>query len=280
MCNPPLEENSNNVREIQQNFQKCLSVTDDYTLVAQFYRIPVVSYRKAVWSSSRPFKNIFFDDVAHPSFSVHQLMADVLFSSWLRVAQLALRCASSKRYDTLGASLLSDPVLFEQYDSCRTPLSSYSAHRAIAGNRDKTNGIRTKGNWTLFEDKPGKPGWTFSGRAGAVISFRVRLGPEPRVVLSYLRSYVGVGRARIRFAENPSQSLDIDALWTQKVSFTVPLIITPSEQGTRQRKNGDSGIGLGAGLPPNSWANLEIEALGPSVKGGFGKLKIVSVLSC
>ena len=42
---------------------------------------------------------------------------------------------------------------------------------------------------TLYEDRPGKPGWISTGPAGSTIDFEVRFGARPLLAVSYLSSW-------------------------------------------------------------------------------------------
>lgn len=55
----------------------------------------------------------------------------------------------------------------------------------------------TKGNWSLIEDREGKPGWITTGPVGSRIEFAVAFGAEPRLQVVYDRSYEGFGSAEI-----------------------------------------------------------------------------------
>ena len=46
-----------------------------------------------------------------------------------------------------------------------------------------------RGNWTLYADRPGKPGWISTGPSGSTLEFDVRFGARPALALSYLSSH-------------------------------------------------------------------------------------------
>jgi hypothetical protein len=72
---------------------------------------------------------------------------------------------------------------------CKRP-STYFSGLALFGNASAyaASGITTKGDWRLFEDREGKPGW-ISTVFGSTITFPVTFGPNPRLMITYLRSY-------------------------------------------------------------------------------------------
>ena len=51
-------------------------------------------------------------------------------------------------------------------------------------------------NWKLREDRKGKPGW-ITNSAESSIAFPMQFGAHPRLVVSYLKSYKGLGKVRM-----------------------------------------------------------------------------------
>ena len=56
----------------------------------------------------------------------------------------------------------------------------------------------SRGNWTLYADRPGKPGFIFTGPHGSQLTFWLRFGAQPRLVLLYDRSYRGFADAVVQ----------------------------------------------------------------------------------
>ena len=53
-----------------------------------------------------------------------------------------------------------------------------------------------QGNWSLYEDRAGKPGFITTGPRFSTIEFQVAFGAQPRISLVYDRSYEGFGKVR------------------------------------------------------------------------------------
>ena len=104
------------------------------------------------------------------------------------------------------------PMYGEPYTSlfaaCDAPLSRYSAFDFFAQMKKghatdggegmvksviPTGPVVTAGNWTLYEDRPNKPGW-ISNELNSVITFNLKFGEQPRLSINYL------GPSAIRFA--------------------------------------------------------------------------------
>jgi hypothetical protein len=155
----------------------------------------------------------------HPSWRTHQLVADVTFLSVLSLAERTL-CASrplrrhprkSAWCGETGAAEHVAPVLtprlrqpisashvLAEFDVCDAPLSSFVASEAIAGRGAEPR--VAQGNFTLFEERRGKPGWITFGPVGSSLDFDLRFGSRPRAIVSFLRGYtadMGVLQVRI-----------------------------------------------------------------------------------
>jgi hypothetical protein len=135
---------------------------------------------------------------------------------------------------TMGAASLlnSAPVHLEQrgelaaplfagkhpslFSVCIHPLSRYSAEKSWTA-PGSPNPTVTNGNFTLYADVPGKPGW-ISSTPGSTIQFKLRFGLAPKLSISYLRSYEGFGVGQIEFPDN--KRILFDSRWEQKVSQT------------------------------------------------------------
>ncbi|KAH8094414.1 hypothetical protein JL720_4415 [Aureococcus anophagefferens] len=76
---------------------------------------------------------------------------------------------------------------------CGAALSTYDARRAFAANASAAPRPRVvRGDWTLAEDRPGKPGW-IATTAGSLLAFDAEFGPSPRLVVVFTRSYASFG---------------------------------------------------------------------------------------
>ena len=98
---------------------------------------------------------------------------------------------------------ISTKEYWDLYQTCSQPLSFYSARSHFNASdfyhgKKQDSGVRvTCGNWTLYEDRPGKPGWISTGPKGSIIEFDVKFGKEPRLIVGYLKSYEGLGQVKV-----------------------------------------------------------------------------------
>jgi len=59
-----------------------------------------------------------------------------------------------------------------------------------------------RGNWTLYEDRRGKPGWISHGPNGSTLAFELEFGKWPAASLVYLRGFDGgLAEVRVRMAD-------------------------------------------------------------------------------
>merc|ERR1712039_1162646 len=56
---------------------------------------------------------------------------------------------------------------------------------------------RVDGSWRLFTDVPNKPGWIAQGNITDWLVFPVSFGPNPKLSITYLRSYEKLGEAEV-----------------------------------------------------------------------------------
>lgn len=155
---------------------------------------------------------LVFSDPRHPDFRGHEYLRAGLataFTSLIRVAsssQPVLPLGSSK-----GPSLplpRSSASFLSQHSICEQPASVYTAadglaRAASAGSTSAGSGRNVSvlsGDWRLYEDRPGKPGWIGAGDDGATIEFVVRFGQLPRLTIAYTLGYVGFAKVAVGFA--------------------------------------------------------------------------------
>ena len=67
--------------------------------------------------------------------------------------------------------------------------------------------------WRWSNEGRGKPGWVTT-QVGATMTFNLTFGKHPSFVLSYLRSYEGLGSAEVSLN---GQSHSLDPTWDAKV---------------------------------------------------------------
>ena len=139
----------------------------------------------------------------HPTWHAHQMLADVLLSAtsallrdarhgqaWTRHGNESHSSNQSKAL-RLPAPFVALDVL-KAHSVCSRLLSHYSADDSfrLRNSFAAVDGVDTSdGNWSLYEDVPGKPGWISDGPGGGSISFALRFGNAPLAVLTYLLGY-------------------------------------------------------------------------------------------
>jgi len=121
----------------------------------------------------------------HPPWTVYKLISEIIRDCIEQ--HWGAQCNSSQNLERKPT--LSSAKSLEKLDICDVPKSQYSAFAPPA------TGV-CNNEWELIEYRPGKPGWV-STSYSAKISFNVTFGPHPRLVLTYLRSYVGLGTAEM-----------------------------------------------------------------------------------
>ena len=160
-------------------------------------------------------------DFKHPEWPTHQLIAYVIAYSWelerLRACQFISDRKMIGDVDLIHTALhswipyhqghmphhISKNEYWNRYQTCSQPISFYSARSHFNASNffhgDKhDSGVRvTSGNWTLYEDKVGKPGWITTGPKGSTIEFDVKFGNGARLVIGYLKSYEGLGKVEV-----------------------------------------------------------------------------------
>lgn len=136
---------------------------------------------------------------AHPPWTTHQVIADVLANAWGVLWMYACSASTvnhtAEVYPAAGFAEQTfwPKSLVDEYEPCVQTLSRYAAH----DNKTLTP-TKISGDWALYEDRPGKPGWIASEQ-GATIRFRVGVGAVPRLMVTYLKSYESMGEATFTF---------------------------------------------------------------------------------
>lgn len=187
--------------------------------VARYYGLAAASYRSAMgWDENvRPSdaelrffwsrcNNIEDGDafMPHPRKVTHELVSDVVKYAFLRLlsrrsgaAAVAVDYLRSPRasgrppktgYSSVGRPCASEPG---------GPLTALSPRVGFAPAAPPARG------WRLYEDRPRKPGWIAGGIDAGGITFDVAFGEQPRLEISYLLSYTGMGAFNASVAIGP-----------------------------------------------------------------------------
>eukprot|EP00747_Dinoflagellata_sp_TGD_P212533 gnl/TRDRNA2_/TRDRNA2_85617_c0_seq1.p1 gnl/TRDRNA2_/TRDRNA2_85617_c0~~gnl/TRDRNA2_/TRDRNA2_85617_c0_seq1.p1 ORF type:complete len:373 (-),score=35.90 gnl/TRDRNA2_/TRDRNA2_85617_c0_seq1:378-1340(-) len=152
----------------------------------------------------------------HPPWQVHQYVADAV--TYALRQMLDSTCKRKGRIsltqDAAPFRPLSPGHELDRVTACVQPLSSYSATRPS----EKPTVV--SGNWTLYEDVAGRPGW-ISTEQGSIIRFPVRIGRSPMLTITYLHSYKGLGNAKVSLIAGSGSSTNtvLEGMWSKKYSL-------------------------------------------------------------
>lgn len=286
--------------------------------------MPLIMYRRVVhdpqvaWhpGCQRQKNQLWQNCGSHPGARVHTLIGHVVLASVLHVMSLLAAghqdpsaASSESRRASLPAPVATAAAR-QKNAMCRDPLSLFADWR--------TNGVRVvKGNWSYYEDRPGKPGWIVQAAAGAAIDFPLAFGTQPTAVLSYMRGYdADLGEVRVSMhdvsPQGPAVSVPVfvrpcngacwktsffqvdamredDAHVTQSASVTIDAGSTAMvnyafsndrvDNGQREGRGHKSYSGLlGFGVPQKARGTLRVTLLCPRTP--VCRFKIIAVMSC
>mmetsp|Transcript_3103 Transcript_3103/g.4726 ORF Transcript_3103/g.4726 Transcript_3103/m.4726 type:complete len:180 (+) Transcript_3103:789-1328(+) len=137
-------------------------------------------------------------------------------------------------------------------------------------------------NWKLREDRKGKPGWITHNSATsgeASISFPMQFGEHPRLIVSYLKSYKGLGKVNMTLN---NRTIILSGLYTSQeqpynVSQTAVLAL---EVWRPDPFVGFWNFPFGFNVPKHSNLTVTFSSDSKLNTNGASKFKIVSVSSC
>ena len=172
-----------------------------WTLVARervgtHYGVPVVP-AKSLFTEPVPTPRCWRGGPAikHQPYYAHERLAYGLHA-WL--------CSFRKRILALSPAPqgpppapIAPPELRERFRVCDTPLSVYDAIAMEHQPGDGPQPAILAGNWTLYADRPEKPGWISEGTEG-VIEFPLKFGASPRIMIVFTQGYEGFDDAHER----------------------------------------------------------------------------------
>jgi len=167
------------------------------------------------------------NDNSHPyCLPAHELLAQMV-AALIVEASTAEVCADAAEVDLIGvkskacttnAATKLDPFVVDGR-------GVLSVKERSAGQIDFP-GFSPEHAWELRMDRPGKPGWVARPGMGSysTVIFPVKLGPQGRVVVQYLRSYASLGNATCRLEGAPKTmeqgpELFLDGRWKNLYSL-------------------------------------------------------------
>tara|TARA_B110001452_G_scaffold257641_1_gene252037 strand:- start:2925 stop:3971 length:1047 start_codon:yes stop_codon:yes gene_type:complete len=288
-----------------------------YQVVAKHYSVPLIVYRSVFYDPQVAWhpgcqkeKNVWRHCGSHPGAPVHTMIGHVVLSSVLHVMSLLAAPHQNPPAVLSLPAPVATAAAMRNYALCRDPLSLFADWQ--------TSGVHVaKGNWSYYEDRPGKPGWIVQEAAGATIDFPLAFGAQPLAVLSYMRGYdLDLGEVRVSMhdvsPQGPAASVpafvrpcngpcwktsffqvdalrDDDARVTQSASVTIDAGSTAMvnyafsndrvDNGRREGRGHKTYAGLlGFGVPQNARGTLRVRLLCPRTP--VCRFKILAVMSC
>ena len=234
---------------------------------AVHYRVPFFSYDRAMQVFAKNetsaveimWSTMNLNERHHPAWSTHGLFADMLVS-WCNKAlnllarlpgadrsRLAksqsppqLRTAPSLQMDDAWIAPLRPGRPLASLEICIVPLTAHVARAPGPGSPN----MSLYRDWSLYEDRPAKPGWITEVVDGENLTFNVKFSSSPRLVVQYLRSYENIGTAEMGidsfWAWTSSQFPNIRtetnrfplrAWWEHRMSVTESLLFKPFAEG-------------------------------------------------
>eukprot|EP00747_Dinoflagellata_sp_TGD_P085633 gnl/TRDRNA2_/TRDRNA2_162953_c0_seq1.p1 gnl/TRDRNA2_/TRDRNA2_162953_c0~~gnl/TRDRNA2_/TRDRNA2_162953_c0_seq1.p1 ORF type:complete len:489 (+),score=36.85 gnl/TRDRNA2_/TRDRNA2_162953_c0_seq1:103-1569(+) len=260
----------------------CIPAREHQRKIADHYQVPGIDW--AELSASNPSANLWDtprgqETSSHPTWRTHQQIADTiamtLINVWHKGCRYRTRLASGMRYPPTTVWPTTKLNLFP---ACSMPLSSFQTIHI----KNSSQGVPSmKGDWRLYEDRPGKPGW-IAEVPGSIIDFPLRFGQSPRFAVTWLRSYEGLGKARLSM--NGHNKFVLDGIWPHNYLDHVSQSYSMWFQAdTSNDQSGDEGnpegVCNGFDIGPNSNHTLSVEILDAPDRPAH-KMKLISVLSC
>ena len=282
--------------------------------VTKWYGVPLLRYADVVQDADLAWSMgcRHGECAAHPRWQVHQLVADTLLYSYAALTH-ELCTASAHQPSRWNASLpptLSEALDLRRVAMCVRPSSHYSGAGHSSSAILSPGPPRVAfGNWSLYEDRPGKAGWITTGPKGSRVDFEVVFGAVPLLVIAYVRGYTeewGTVQVRLskvrrrgsllpeptpRFKWNSNKCnlharRDDDTRVTQTAVavFDAGQPYMQNHATMRSLPASFNGI-LGFGVPPHSTATLSVTLV--SCPGGVAnamdsgcKFKVTTVTAC
>jgi hypothetical protein len=289
---------------------RCVGLVREIANLAAHYGIPVISYADVVGEASITAEVCLKDispqwwgppDQTHPRWQVHQLMAETVQDCF--VQRWGSYCSAGTRSRVpvsltpmlRPATTLNAASDLQKVSTCDNPTTFYSALELIerAKRGEALEGIESH-NWPLTEDRANKPGF-IAESSDAEIKFAVRFGDVPRLIMTYLRSYEGLGNVQMSFMGIPfppelggaargDRSIVLEGLYASgspELAAHVSQSFLLSLQVQHEAFQIGVGIGgldgvVGFGINPGASHTLRFKATG----GDLHKFKLLTVTAC
>ena len=162
----------------------------------------------------------------------------------------------------------------DRLQGCAKPLTSVDWTTPTCCGEGACPGlVRRAGGWRCYADRIDKPTGFIATDAGATAEFSVRMSRLGRVVLSYLRSYEGMGRVRLALngQYDSENATTLDGRWESTTSQTHATVLMNADLP------GGEKLSLSARYPSEVRLGLRFEGGGPEAKAKF---KLLSLQTC
>lgn len=217
----------------------------------------------------------------HPPWSIHQYYADAV--AHVILSMLERVCAGQDVVPFKPDTTYAKKAELDEIPVCYEPKSLHKASKTVSlslknsatpllftvlSNDFKAKPTVLSGDWEIYEDKPGRPGW-ISKKKGSQISFPLQFGVQPTLIITHLKSYEGFGAATMHI-QTPSESsvgVRLDGQWDTHYSLPVSTSFI-YHHGDLTRFRGVTNSSVGAKV--NLTITNEMDQ----------KFKILAVLSC
>ena len=170
---------------------------------------------------------------------------------------------------------LTDSALLSGFSVCTSPTCVYDPARAMRQRQPAR--LRStvpvtasatlaafprvaSGNWSLYEDRPGKPGWISTGPNGSTLEFDVSFSSSPRLAVVFDQSYEAYADARLSFEGVPG-AYELRGVRPDSARVTQTAVVSMNvRQGVLQ--NFANGHGMaGFGIQPNARHTMRLTLL-------------------
>ena len=232
------------------------------------YGVPVVP-AKALFTEPVPSPRCWRGGPAlkHQPYYAHERLAHGLHAWW---------CAFRKRIRKLSPqpqSPMPSPIasseLRDRFRVCDAPLSVYDAIAMERGVPVDSQPAVIAGNWTLYADRPEKPGWISDDEG--IIEYPLKFGASPRIMIVFTQGYEGFDDAFVSMPDSSTNRFTLAGTHRAHVTQSELLVINAKQNGNEQLVGGVKGFGVA----PHTEHVLRIQK-----NKGRGKVKITWVSSC
>ena len=247
----------------------CVANANMHRQVLDFYRVPYLDFARAV--EVAPYLWVVDPNLlgkphgtAHPEFQTHQAVADMFALSLTQVWDHMLHMTTEEvKIDQLDLNTAFHPAKYRnKFPRCIHPCSVFSAFR-----KSTVQPKILQGNWTLYEDRPRKPGW-ISTEPESVMEVELCFGQSPTFTFTYLRSYEKLGAVRLFLN---GVNVTIQGVWAWSAAARVSQAETYFSKAAAQPA-------VGFNVKPNSTLKLRVENL--RAHPANNKMKVIEIISC